>query len=78
MREGRKVQAWLQANGCRHYVPRSARIVYTGTKLIVPTYNIERVGQKSTKWAQKRRAGKAYVPIKIRTYHVRIPFEAIS
>lgn len=67
------VGRWLLANGCRHYVPREARVIVTGTRIIVPTFDIERVGQKNKKWAQKKRDGKAYLPIKIRTYRLRAP-----
>lgn len=75
--QGRRVWEWLVANGCRHYVGRYESLIYTGNRLIVPTYNIERLGQKNIKWAQKKRNGKAYLPIKIRTYRVRVPFAAI-
>lgn len=73
-----RLNAWLTANGCRHWVPVGARIIFTGNRLIVPTFDVERIGQKGRKWAHKKRNGRSYMPIKIRTYRVRVPFEAIK
>ena len=69
---------WLEANGLRHYVPEDARIICTGNRLIIPTFDIERVGQKNKKWARNRWLrvdGEMELPIKYRTYRIRVPFE---
>lgn len=70
-----QVWEWLTANGCRHYVSRYVRIIITGNRIIVPTFDIERVGQKNKKWARHitgadLRAGRY---TKIRTYRIRVP-----
>ncbi|MGP5524993.1 hypothetical protein ACTXM3_17185, partial [Glutamicibacter arilaitensis] len=44
---------WLEANGLRHYVPYGARIIFTGNRLIIPTYDVERVGQTRKAWANR-------------------------
>lgn len=76
--EAARLAVWLKANGCRHFVPAGVRIIFTGNRLIVPTFDIERIDQKNTKWAHRKGYnGKAYLPIKTRTYRVRVPFEAI-
>ena len=74
---------WLNANGLRHYVPEFARIIFTGNRLIVPTFDMERVGQKNKAWAKRRftrdaDGGITGLPVKIRAYRVRVPFEAIK
>ena len=70
---------WLQVNGCRHHVPRQVNIIYTGTRIIAPTFNIERVGQKNREWARKIRAAhlNAGLATKVRTYRERVPYEEI-
>ena len=68
---------WLALNGVRHYVPIEAQITCTGNRLIVPTFDIERVGQKNKKWARNRWIwidGEKTLPIKNRTYRIRTPF----
>ena len=74
---------WFNANGLRHYVPVDARIIFTGNRLIIPTFDIERYGQKNKAWAKRRFIREADreivgLPIKVRTYRVRVPFEAIK
>lgn len=81
--ETERLVRWLTANGLHHYVPEYARIVFTGNRLIVPTFDIERVGQRNKKWARYRfdvnAAGEIVgLPVKVRTYRVRVPFEAIK
>lgn len=76
-----RVWKWLVTNGCRHHVPRWASIIFTGNRLVVPTFDIERVGQKNKKWARNRWIwidGEKTLPIKNRTYRIRVPFEAIK
>jgi|GEM_PF-6544566 len=71
---------WFTANGLRHHVPEDARIIFTGNRLIIPTFDTERIGQKRTNWAIGRIRFDAYgdfdIPVKIRTYRVRVPFGA--
>lgn len=73
---------WFQANGLRHHIPANARIIFTGNRLIIPTFDVERIGQKRTNWAAGLIRLDAYgdfeIPVKIRTYRVRVPFEAIK
>lgn len=77
-----RLSAWFTANGVRHYIPENAKIVFTGNRLIIPTFDIERVGQKRTNWAVKRlrldEYGDFNIPVKTRTYRVRVPFGAIK
>ena len=74
-----RVWKWLLANGCRHYVPRETRIIYTGTRIIAPTFNIERIGQKNREWASNIHAAQlnAGLATKVRAYRERVPFEEI-
>lgn len=81
--ERERIVRWMTANGLRHYVPLDAPIIYTGNRLIVPTFDIERVGQRNKKWARHRfdvnELGEIVgLPVKVRTYRVRVPFEAIK
>jgi len=73
---------WFSANGLRHHVPEDAQIIFTGNRLIIPTFDVERLGQKNTHWArgriQRDEDGEWVLPIKIRTYRVRVPFQAIK
>ncbi|MGC0270789.1 hypothetical protein ACPROK_14610 [Glutamicibacter soli] len=64
---------WATANGVRQYVPLESRMVITGNKCTVETFAIERIGQKNQKWAHKKRNGRSYLPIKVRTYRIRVP-----
>lgn len=78
-----KLRLWLEANGLRHYVPYGARIIFTGNRLIVPTFDIERAWQRRKAWAKRRVIRDAQgnvtgLPVKVRTYRVRVPFEAIK
>ncbi|MGP9727905.1 hypothetical protein ACT3UB_11930 [Glutamicibacter sp. AOP3-A1-12] len=74
-----QIWTWLQANGVRHYVPVYSKIIVTGNRLIVPTLDIERVGQKNKTWARHRwvidRDGESVLPVKIRTYRIRVPLQ---
>lgn len=65
---------WTTSNGVRHYVPLESRMVITGNKFTVETFDIERIGQKNMKWA--RRFGSRNMPIKVRTYRIRVPLRA--
>ncbi|RKS16726.1 hypothetical protein DFO58_3283 [Arthrobacter sp. AG1021] len=65
---------WATANGVRHYVPLESRMVITGNKFIVETFDIERIGQKNMKWA--RRFGSRNMPRRTRTYRIRVPLRA--
>lgn len=67
-----RIAKWLTANGCRHYVPR-------WTRIIAPTFNIERIGQKNRQWARNIRAAhlNAGLATKVRTYRERVPYEEI-
>ena len=74
-----RIAKWLTANGCRHYVPRWTRIIYTGTRIIAPTFNIERIGQKKKAWARSIHAAhlNAGLATKVRTFRERVPYEEI-
>lgn len=81
--EAEKFVRWFEANGVRHHVPAHARIIFTGNRLIIPTYDVERVGQTRKAWANRRFLRGEYgriigLPVKVRTYRVRVPFEAIK
>lgn len=65
---------WAAKNGLRHYVPLESHMVITGTKFTVETLDIERIGQKNTKWA--RRFGSRNMPRRTRTYRIRVPYRA--
>ncbi|MNW35822.1 hypothetical protein D3C74_128240 [compost metagenome] len=73
---------WFAANGLRHHIPEDARIIFTGNRLIIPTFDLERLGQKNTRWSSGRirrdQDGEWVLPIKTRTYRVRVPFEAVK
>lgn len=79
--EVEKFVRWFEANGVRHHVPAHARIIFTGNRLIIPTFDIERVGQTRNAWTRNQRIrfnGERRLPVKVRTYRVRVPFEAIK
>lgn len=65
---------WATANGVRHYVPLESRMVITGNKFTVETFDIERIGQKNTNWA--RRFGALNLPRRTRTYRIRVPLRS--
>ncbi|MGO2807925.1 MAG: hypothetical protein ACTIAQ_04260 [Glutamicibacter arilaitensis] len=73
---------WFRVNGLRHHIPEDARIIFTGNRLIIPTFDLERLGQKNTRWTsgriQRDQDGEWALPIKTRTYRVRVPFEAVK
>lgn len=41
--EADRVTRWMRANGLRHWVPEDARIVITGNRFTVETFDIERM-----------------------------------
>ncbi|MGQ3382958.1 hypothetical protein [Glutamicibacter sp. TV12E] len=69
------ISEWLLANGVRHLVPSDSRVIITGNKFTVEVYDHARLGQKNRKWSQKRRNGQPYLPIKTRTYRIRVPLQ---
>lgn len=73
------VLRWMEANGLRHYVPYGATIRITGNRFTVETMDIERTPTARTitsvthgrHWADRWRHGRAYLPLKTRTYRIR-------
>ncbi|POH58901.1 hypothetical protein [Arthrobacter glacialis] len=66
------ILAWLQANGCRWLIPRGARIIITGNRVIVPCWNIRSTKQSVTLWPKKLPKGWR-PPVKIRSFKIRFP-----
>ena len=74
--ETHRILRWLEANGLRHYIPEYAKIRVHGNRFTVETFDIERVGQKNTKWAMNRWVATygengRELPRKARTYRIR-------
>jgi hypothetical protein len=65
------VWEWLKANGCRHHVPRDAKLTITGNMVIVPTFDIGRIDAPRYYWGDSWMTDR--LPIKTRRYRIRHP-----